>query len=147
MNDVTTTAAMPASSSSSSRRSSVVRSSTLLPSAIRGCGSNVMTVGSVPGRANRVDHGQVAPMDAVEAADGDRARQLLELGRVVDDPHTSLASASSGGMMRSGSASSIPNGPISVRRSDTQCPPRRSAIARMYVPDPTSRSSRATPSA
>ena len=36
---------MPRCSSSSSRRSSVVSSSTWLPSAVRGCGSNVTTVG------------------------------------------------------------------------------------------------------
>ena len=39
---------MPASANSSSRRSSVVISSTSLPSAIRGCGSNVIAVGASP---------------------------------------------------------------------------------------------------
>ncbi len=56
------------------------------------------------------------------------------------------ASASSGGMKRSGSASSMENGPISTRRSVRQCPPRTSATARTYVPELTRRSSRASPS-
>ncbi len=44
----TSVSAIPASASSSRRRSSVVISSTRLPSAIRGCGSRVITVGSSP---------------------------------------------------------------------------------------------------
>ena len=88
-----------------------------------------------PGRTHGVDDCQVPTVDAVEAADRDSTRHGRELGRVMRDPHESLASASSGGMIRSGSASSTENGPISVLRSATQWPPSASAIARMYVPD------------
>ena len=71
------------------------------------------------------------------------ARRALELFGTIDDPHASAppaearvpwpmrASACSGGMTRSGSASSTRNGPTSVRRSVAQCPPSASAIARM----------------
>ncbi len=44
----TSVSAIPASERSSSRRSSVVMRSTRFPIAIRGCGSNVITVGSRP---------------------------------------------------------------------------------------------------
>ena len=44
---------MPGSASSSSRRSSVVSSSTRLPSTMRGCGSNVTTVGVRPALERR----------------------------------------------------------------------------------------------
>ncbi len=82
------------------------------------------------GRADRVDDRPMAPVDAVEAPDRDRARAHVELCRVVDDGHESRASASSGARISSGSASSTWNGPISVRRSETQCPPSASAIER-----------------
>ncbi len=71
------------------------------------------------GLAHRLDDGEVAEMNTVERADRSGARQAIELAGIADDPHR-RASASSGAMMRSGSASSTWNGPISVRRSDTQ---------------------------
>src|SRR5207244_12655698 len=93
-----------------------------------------------PGLARRVEHPPVAAVDAVEGADRDGALRLAELGRVVRDPHVaSRASACSGGRIVSGAASSTENGPTSVRRRVRQCPPRASAIARTYVPDPTRR--------
>src|SRR4249919_1459884 len=82
------------------------------------------------GRAHRVDHGAMAAVHAVEAPDGGRTRRPRELRRRPRDAHSSLDSASSGSMIRSGSASSTRNGPISVRRRDAQWPPRTSAMAR-----------------
>ena len=83
-----------------------------------------------PARGARgLEHVPVPDVDAVEAADRNRAlavRKLLD--RAGDDQ--SRASASSGGMKRSGSASSTENGPISSLRRVRQCPPRASAIAR-----------------
>ena len=91
----------------------------------------MITVGVEPGRARRREHGAMTAVHAVEAPDRDRAWLALDLLRSGDDVHVaSLASASSGGMIRSGSASSTENGPISVRRSVTQWPPSASAIAR-----------------
>src|SRR5919201_1455260 len=95
-------------------------------------------------RLRRVEDTPMAQVDAVEAPDRDRTFPGTQLGRIVGDVH-SRASASSGGMSRSGSASSTENGPISVRRNDRQWPPRASATARTYVPELTRRSSRATP--
>ena len=76
-----------------------------------------------------LDHAAVAAVHAVERADRDRARLPLELNRCVRDLHR-RASASSERTIRSSSASSIRNGPTSVRRSETQWPPSASAIAR-----------------
>src|SRR5262245_13220067 len=53
-----------------------------------------------------IEDGSVPAMDAVEAPDRDRAPPTLELRGISDDVHPSLARASSGGMIRSGSASS-----------------------------------------
>ena len=86
---------------------------------------------------NRVEDGPMPPVDAVKAADRYRTAIRIELGREVCDPQSSLASAASGEMSRSGSASSTENGPISVRRSVRQWPPMASAMARTYVPEPT----------
>ncbi len=96
------------------------------------------------------EDGSMTAMDAVERADRDRPRPALELRGCVRDPHGAAASrgsASSRASTRSSSASSTENGPISVRRSVTQWPPSRSAIERMYVPEPTRRSSATIPSA
>src|SRR5439155_22193006 len=96
--------------------------------------------GRGPSGAGRIEDPPVAEMDAVEAPDRDGTLTGGELFGTPGDPH-SRASASSGGMNRSGSASSTVNGPISVRRSVRQCPPRTSAMARTYVPELTRRSS------
>ena len=97
-----------------------------------------------PRRVHGVEHRAVAAVDAVEAPDRDRARLGLELlGRARDLHQPSLASASSGGMILSRSASSTENGPISVRRSVRQWPPSASASDRTYVPDDTSMFKRA----
>ena len=65
-------------------------------------------------------------------------------------PTTSTAgrngSASAGGRMRSASASSTENGPTSSRRRVAAVAAEASAIDRTYVPEPTRRSSLATPS-
>ena len=90
-----------------------------------------------------LEHAPVPAVDAVEGAERDRPRPLLELASDPRHRH-SRASASSGGTIRSSSASSTENGPTSVRRSVAQCPPSASAIERTYVPELTSRSSRAT---
>src|SRR5712691_11396141 len=82
-----------------------------------------------PGVDRRPQDPAVTGVDAVERADRDRARLPLELADGPGDPH-SRASASSDGTIRCGSASSTENGPISVRRSVRQWPPRASAIAR-----------------
>jgi hypothetical protein len=66
-----------------------------------------------------VEHAPVPPVHTVEAPDRDRALPRRELGDAVSDDH-SRASASSGRMNRSGSASSTENGPISSRRSVRQ---------------------------
>ena len=79
MNAATSVDSTPASPSSSRRRSSVVSRSTLFPSAIRGCGSKVMTVGASPVLARCREHGPVPAVDAVEAPDRDRPRRALEL--------------------------------------------------------------------
>ncbi len=71
----------------------------------------------------------VAQVDAVEATDRNGPLRSGKLLRPAGDLH-SRASASSGGMKRSGSASSTEKGPISVRRSVLQWPPSTSAIAR-----------------
>ena len=64
------------------------------------------------------EHGPVAEVDAVEGPDRDGTRPPLQLARAVCDLHPPiLASASSGGTSRSGSASLTSNGPTSVRRS------------------------------
>src|SRR4051812_37926691 len=101
-----------------------------------------------------LEHAPVADVDAVEGPDRDRTRALLELRGRPCDLHGPLrpagrptrASASSGGIIRSGSASSTRKGPTSVRRSVRQWPPSAVAIARTYVPEPTFRSRRAIPS-
>ena len=69
---------------------------------------------------NRIQDGAMPPVDAVKAADRYSTAIWIELGREVSDLQSSLASATSGEMMRSGSASSTENGPISVRRSVRQ---------------------------
>ena len=83
---------------------------------------------------HRVDHRDVASMDSVEGSDRDRPRLPNDLRRCMRDPHSSLARASSGGMIRSSSASSTRNGPISVLRSVGAVSPRASAIARTVRP-------------
>ena len=101
---------------------------------------------SEPGRDDGREHRPVSSVDAVERADGDRARAALHApparARRSSEPCERLV----GGRMRSGSASSTENGPISVRRSATQWPPSASAIERTYVPEETRSSIRATPS-
>ena len=77
----------------------------------------------------RVDDEHVPAVNPVEAADRDGALAVGELLDAVGDDHR-RASASSGGMNRSGSASSTENGPISSRRSVRQWPPSASATAR-----------------
>src|SRR5215213_1610413 len=85
-----------------------------------------------------------------------------ELANLVRHPRPIRASASpgararasagkrsntcTGGSIRSESASSTDNGPISSRRNVRQWPPSAAAIARTYVPELTRRSSVATPS-
>ena len=98
-----------------------------------------------PRRAGSLEHRAVPAMDAVEAPDRHRARAASELRRVAHDLHASLPSATSASMIRSGSASSTWNGPISVRLSEMQWPPSASAIERTYVPEETWSSRRATP--
>ena len=84
-----------------------------------------------PGRRRRADDGSVPAVHAVERADGDGPWPVLDVARSGGDLHaSSLASACSGGMIVSVSASSTENGPISVRRSVRQCPPSASAIER-----------------
>ena len=90
----------------------------------------MITVGASPVARDRREHRLVAAMDAVEAPDRDRARAPLDRLGCARDVHESLARASSGSSIRSQSASSTENGPISVRRSVRQCPPSASAIAR-----------------
>ena len=94
-----------------------------------------------PGSARRVDHSQVATVDAVEGADGRGAARLGQAGGVASDVHAPVperaastrSSTSDSGRSRSAvnasgvTASATENGPTSVRRSVTQCPP--SAIA------------------
>ncbi len=82
--------------------------------------------------AEGVEHRAMTPVHAVEAPDRHGPRGGLDLVGSGDDVHvSSLARASSGEMIRSGSASLTENGPISVRRSSMQWPPSASAIARM----------------
>ncbi len=83
-----------------------------------------------PGCGDLGQYGSVTAVHAVEGADRDSARLLLDLLRAPRYLHASLASASSGGMIVSGSASPTSNGPISVRRSVRQWPPSASAIER-----------------
>src|SRR5215210_1536235 len=90
-----------------------------------------------PRLQRRLDHPPVAQVDAVERAEGDREAP-------PGGAHDSSASAASAGITRSSSASSTLKGPTSSRRSETQCPPSASAIARTYVPELTRRSSVAT---
>ena len=82
----------------------------------------------------RAQDGEMTAVDAVERADRDRARPTLELDGRVGDPHRapppSRGSASSSGSTTVSSASSTPNGPISVRRRLVQWPPSASAIER-----------------
>src|SRR5207247_1095399 len=66
--------------------------------------------------ASRFENHPVSPVDAVEAPDRDHAWMLGKLVDGAGDDH-SRASASPGGMTRSGSASSTEKGPISSRRS------------------------------
>ena len=100
-----------------------------------------------PGGERGVEHPPVPEVDAVEGPERDRPRLRLELARTPagrrSQPRRAPPPAVSS---RSGSASSTPNGPTSVRRSVAQCPPSAVAIARTYVPELTRRSSRATPS-
>ena len=81
VNSTTSTSSMPASANSSSRRSRVASSSTRCPSATRGCGSNVTTVGVSPASTAARDDALVPDVHAVERADRDRARLRLELVR------------------------------------------------------------------
>src|SRR4051812_25838573 len=98
----------------------------------------------------------MAEVDAVERADCDAPTRLGQLVGDAGDVHatpaamaarTSASLSRRSGVKASGvTASATENGPTSVRRSDTQCPPSASAIARMYVPEVTERSRMATPS-
>jgi len=72
-----------------------------------------------PGVDRRLEDRPMAEVDAVEHPERDGARLPLQLLRRPHDVH-SRASASSAGMIRSGSASSTENGPISVRRKVRQ---------------------------
>ena len=93
-----------------------------------------------PGGNRSLEHPPVAEVDAVEGSDRDRPSLPAQLADVVRDLHRASPdpaasspirpSASSGGMIRSASASSTRNGPTSVRRSVAQCPPSAAAIAR-----------------
>ena len=94
-----------------------------------------------PGSARRVDHSQVATVDAVEGADGRGAARPGQVGGVASDVHAPVperaastrSSTTDSGRSRAAvndsgvTASATENGPTSVRRSVTQCPP--SAIA------------------
>ena len=80
-------------------------------------------------RAHRLEDAPVSAVHAVEAPERDGALARAQLRRIVGDVHN-RASASSGGMIRSVSASSTENGPISVLRSVRQWPPSASATAR-----------------
>src|SRR3954471_7241757 len=105
-------------------------------------GSGVRLEGDDRRRETRGDrglqHAPVPDVDAVERPDRDGARALLELRGGPRDLHAPLrpagsatrASASSGGIIRSASASSTRKGPTSVRRSVRQWPPSAVAIAR-----------------
>ena len=81
------------------------------------------------GVARGLDDPAMAQVHPVEGAQGYGAWRRLELGRGAGDLHSS-ANASSGGITRCSSASSILNGPTAVRLSDTQWPPRASARER-----------------
>src|SRR5262249_54637835 len=87
----------------------------------------------------------VSDVHAVEAPERDGALGGFQLVESPRDDHDSRARASSGGIIRSKSASSTENGPISNRRSVRQCPPSTSAIERTYVPELTRRSRLTTP--
>ena len=122
VNDATSVSATPASASSSSRRSRVVMRSTRFPIAIRGWGSNVITVG-VEAASRRAIQGRIDDRDGRRRtcrsrppAAGARAARV----RARSSPARAAASrgsASSRASTRSSSASSTENGPISVRRS------------------------------
>ena len=165
VNSTTSTSSTPHSASSSRRRSSVESSSTWFPSTVRGCGSNVTTVGTRPAStAARMTARcpRWTPSNVPIATARSRARQLVRDARA-----TRHASASTPLRMRSrrrapgppaaaararrrpaaarpprpSAASSTLERPIAVRRSDVQWPPSACAIARTYVPELTWRSS------
>ena len=88
------------------------------------------------GRERGLDDPPVAEVDAVERPERDGPRAAAQLRRCPRDLHaSSAASASSAGMIRSGSASATSKGPTWVRLRLTQWPPRASATARTYPPE------------
>ena len=101
-----------------------------------------------PGRADRVDDGAVPAVDAVEAADRDRARPRARAPRVHARPSREPRERVLGrdDPLRIGLVDGE-RADLRAPQRSTQWPPSASAIARTYVPDETSRSSRATPSA
>ena len=108
-----------------------------------------------PGPPRRVDHPEVAEVDAVERPDRDGAPRLRQLRRAPErrsraQPRraastrasTSASARSRSAVNASGAtASATENGPTSVRRSVAQCPPSAIAIDRTYVPELTRASS------
>src|SRR5581483_7763565 len=102
-----------------------------------------------PRRGGGLQHPLVAAVHAVECPDRDAARLDCEAVAGEGDVHavvpTRASASASGSRLRGSNASGVTassaNGPTSVRRSETQSPPRASAIARTYVPLLTWRSS------
>jgi hypothetical protein len=101
-----------------------------------------------PGPPCRVDHPQMAAVDAVEGPNRDGASRLGQLRRLAGDVHAPGARAaakrsrtSTSGRSHSAAnasdatASSTENGPTAVRRSVAQCPPSAIASDRTYVPE------------
>src|SRR5436309_3915007 len=88
-----------------------------------------------PGLEDGLDHAPVPEVDAVEGAEGHCPRPWAELRGRTRDLQASRPNASSGGMIRFGSASATSNGPTWVLRSVTQWPPRASATDRTYAPE------------
>ena len=128
-----------ASSSSSSRRSSGREQlDAACRATVRGCGSNVTTVGGRPAARAASSTRAVAEVDAVERADRDGARArgssslrtsrtTFTRARLRRRASTSpRGAAGRAERVRASTASSTPNGPTSVRRSVRQWPPSAS---------------------
>src|SRR5262249_46206796 len=97
----------------------------------------------------RVDHAEMAPVDAIKGPDGNGAPCVRKSRRDTSNVHapgaaraastrsrTSASARSRSAANASGpTASSTEKGPTSVRRSVTQCPPSAIARDRTYVPE------------
>ena len=142
----TSTSSTPAASNSSSRRSSVVSSSTPLPEhrarmRVERHDRRPQVRRRAPprsrGRCPRWTPSNVpiatargAARELVGHACATFTRQPLRRARARRPPAAAAPASNASGV----TASATENGPTSVRRSVTQCPPSASAIARMYVP-------------